>query len=82
MHKMLLLIPFIGLTGCSALQGIQQDAAHFIQAAADSGATEKIVQAVASPSIVTASHAIAALLTVVAGGAGGVYGYRKGANGK
>ena len=80
--KFLILLPLACLAGCSALQGVQEDVTFFLEAAAESGAIEGVVAAVASPSIVTATNAIAGLITLIAGGAGGVYGYKRGKNGK
>lgn len=79
--RILLLFPLTAITGCSALQGIQDDAAFFLQAAAESGAVEQVVTAVVSPSVVTATNAIAALITVLAGGTGAVWGHHRGKNG-
>lgn len=81
MHKLLLILPIAGLTGCSALQGMQEDAAFFLKAAAESGAVEDVVTAVANPSVLTATNAIAGLITVIAGGTGAVWGHHRGRNG-
>ena len=73
------------LSGCGALSEIVDNGQAIIEGASSSflevGMTEKVIEAVASPSVVSVTEVILASIAVATGGAAGWVGAKK-ANGK